>query len=439
MTVTVVGGGLAGCEAAWQLAERGVDVRLVEMRPAATTAAHATGDLAELVCSNSFKSRDPENAHGLLKEELTCAGSLILRAAAETSVPAGGALAVDRVAFAKAVTRAIEAHRRIVVRRDEARALPDGPAIVATGPLTGTALALDIARATGAGQLYFYDSIAPIVDAETIDRAVAFAASRYDKGGDDYLNCPLNESEYRAFVAALLAGEKVAAHDFEEAKYFEGCLPVEVMAARGLDSLAFGPMKPVGLCDPRTGRRPHAVVQLRAENRERTAFNMVGFQTKLKWPEQTRIFRMIPGLERAEFLRLGSVHRNTFVNGPKVLDAELRLRARPNVRLAGQLTGVEGYIESTAIGFVAGVALAAESAGRPFTAPPPTCAVGALVQYVTEGPLHGDFQPMNVNWGLIPPLGEDVPKRDRRLATLERARRDYGRWIASVMESVTAI
>jgi methylenetetrahydrofolate--tRNA-(uracil-5-)-methyltransferase len=260
------------------------------------------------------------------------------------------------------------------------RELPVGPAIVATGPLTGSALASDIARATGAGQLYFYDSIAPIVDAETIERTIVFAASRYDKGGDDYLNCPLDEAEYRAFVGALLAGEKVAAHDFEEAKYFEGCLPVEVMAARGFDALAFGPMKPVGLRDPRTGRWPHAVVQLRAENRERTAFNMVGFQTKLKWLEQMRIFRMIPGLARAEFLRLGSVHRNTFVNGPKVLDAELRLRSRLNARVAGQLTGVEGYIESTAIGFVVAAALAAEMAGRQFKAPPPTSAIGALAR-----------------------------------------------------------
>jgi methylenetetrahydrofolate--tRNA-(uracil-5-)-methyltransferase len=432
MSVTIIGGGLAGCEAAWQLAERGLDVTIVEMRPGATTPAHATGDLAELVCSNSFKSRDPENAHGLLKEELARAGALILRAGAETSVPAGGALAVDRAAFARAVTRAIEAHPRITVRREEVRELPAGPAIVATGPLTGSALAVDIARVTGAGELYFYDSIAPIVAAESIDRAIAFAASRYDKGGDDYLNCPLDEEEYRAFVGALVAGVKVAAHDFEEARYFEGCLPIAVMAARGLEVLAFGPMKPVGLSDPRTGRRPHAVVQLRAENRERTAFNMVGFQTKLTRPEQSRVFRMIPGLARADFHRFGSVHRNTFVNAPKVLDAELRLRARPNVRLAGQVTGVEGYIESTAMGFVAALALASEIAARPFALPPPTTAIGALARYVTAGPLHGNFQPMNMNWGLVPPLADRVPKRDQRAAIVARARRDFGEWISAV-------
>jgi methylenetetrahydrofolate--tRNA-(uracil-5-)-methyltransferase len=435
--VTVIGGGLAGSEAAWRIARAGVPVELREMKPVRRSPAHVLEGLAELVCSNSLRSDNPANAVGLLHEELRRLGSLVLACADATRVPAGDALAVDRERFSRLVTARVEAHPLIRVVRQEATTLPDGPglALVATGPLTGDALAGEIAALTG-GRLHFYDAIAPIVAAESIDPAVAFAQSRYGKGdGDDYLNLPFDEAQYRAFVAALLAGEKVPPHGFEEARYFEGCLPVEVMAERGPDVLAYGPMKPVGLEDPRTGRRPFAVVQLRREDVAGTAFNMVGFQTRLTWPEQKRIFtRFVPGLARAEFLRLGQVHRNTFVEAPRVLAPDLSVRARPHLFLAGQITGVEGYVESAACGHVAARAILDRLAGRPFRPPPPATALGALLRHVT-GEAHPpgyDYQPTNVVFALFPPLeGRHRGKAARKEAYAERARKELGTWIDS--------
>ncbi|NDY43539.1 methylenetetrahydrofolate--tRNA-(uracil(54)-C(5))-methyltransferase (FADH(2)-oxidizing) TrmFO, partial [Dissulfurirhabdus thermomarina] len=364
--LTVIGGGLAGSEAAWQAAEAGCRVRLVEMKPRRFSPAHKSPFLGELVCSNSLRSDAPDSAVGLLKEELRRAGSLVMAAADRTRVPAGKALAVDRNRFAAEITAALEAHPRVEIVRDEATALPDtGWVIVATGPLTSDALAAELRARIGTGYLHFYDAIAPIVLGESLDRTVVFAASRYQEGGGDYLNCPMDEAAYRRFVEALLAAEKVPLRDFERAAYFEGCLPIEVMAERGPETLRFGPMKPVGLVDPRTGRTPHAVVQLRREDLEGTLWNMVGFQTKLKWHEQERVFRMIPGLERAEFVRLGSIHRNTFVCAPRVLTPALRLRADPRIFLAGQLSGVEGYVESTAMGLLAGRNAARLARGLP--------------------------------------------------------------------------
>ncbi len=437
--VTVIGGGLAGSEAAWQLARAGVEVALVEMKPARRTPAQRQDGLAELVCSNSLRSDNPLNAVGLLHEELRRLGSLALACADATRVPAGDALAVDRERFSRLVTERIEAERRVVLRREEASALPPPPelAVVATGPLTSDALAADLAAVTG-GRLAFYDAIAPIVAADSIDRSVAYALSRYGKGaGDDYLNLPLGEAEYRAFVAALLSAEKVPAHDFEDPRYFEGCLPIEVMAERGPEVLCHGPMKPVGLEDPRTGRRPYAVVQLRREDAEGTAYNLVGFQTRLTWPEQRRVFReRIPGLAAAEFLRLGQVHRNTFVDAPRALAPDLSLRARPHLFLAGQITGVEGYVESAACGLVAARAVLARLGGRPFRPPPPGTALGALHRHVTgaapEG--AGGYQPTNVVFSLFPPLppaarGARRGKEARKAAYLERARREILEWL----------
>jgi len=449
--VLIVGGGLAGCEAAWQLAERGVDVVLRESKPEVMSAAHSTPLLAEIVCSNSLRSDAVESPAGLLKAELRRAGSLILSCAYATRVPAGEALAVDRFAFARLVTARIAGHPRIRLERRVVDELPDGDAIVATGPLTGGRLARQLGELCGR-PLYFYDAIAPIVDAETVDPAIAFRASRWghdtapsapvqagaDAGegeapgeGGDYLNCPLDRDEYAAFVQAVRDGRKVAPHSFEEARYFEGCLPVEVMAERGLDVLAFGPMRPVGLVDPRTGKRPHAVVQLRPENRHRTAYNLVGFQTRLAYPEQQRIFRMIPGLERAEFLRMGSIHRNSYVDSPRLLGAELELLRRPRVRLAGQITGVEGYIESTAMGLLAGRFAAARARGTAPTAPPPPeSAMGALYQHVTRPRVAGQpFEPMNINFGLLPPLVGRAPKRERRRLYVERAASAFSAWV----------
>jgi methylenetetrahydrofolate--tRNA-(uracil-5-)-methyltransferase len=448
--ITVVGGGLAGCEAAWQLAERGVDVVLRESKPEVMSAAHSTPLLAEIVCSNSLRSDAVESPAGLLKAELRRAGSLILSAADATRVPAGEALAVDRFAFARLVTTRIAGHPRIRLERRVVDALPDGEqeAIVATGPLTGGRLARELGALCGR-PLYFYDAIAPIVDAESIDGAVAFRASRWGNdsapaaggaGGDgdaetagpsgDYLNCPLDRDEYVALVAAVRAGRKVAPHSFEEARYFEGCLPIEVMADRGLDVLAFGPMRPVGLTDPRTGKRPHAVVQLRPENRHRTAYNLVGFQTRLAYPDQQRIFRMIPGLGGAEFLRMGSIHRNSYVDAPRLLGPELELRSRPRIRLAGQITGVEGYIESTAMGLLAGRFAAARATGGVVRPPPPESAMGALYQHVTRARGAGEpFEPMNINFGLLPPLGGRAPKRERRRLYVERAAAAFSAWI----------
>ena len=438
--VHVIGGGLAGSEAAWQLTRAEVPVVLHEMRPVRGTEAHVGAGLAELVCSNSFRSDDPQrNAVGLLHEEMRQCGSLILRAADQHKVPAGGALAVDRVGFSEAVEAALAAESLVEIRREEVAGLPPAEwdeVIIATGPLTSPALAEDIARLTGEESLAFFDAIAPIVYRDAVDFEKAWFQSRYDKvgpGGDgaDYINCPLDRDEYEAFVAALLAGEKTEFHDWEKSTpYFEGCLPVEVMAARGPDTLRFGPMKPVGLRDPRTGKRPYAVVQLRQDNRLGTLYNMVGFQTKLRHGEQKRIFRLIPGLERAEFARLGGLHRNTFINSPRLIDRELRLKAMPRLRFAGQITGVEGYVESAAIGLLAGRFAAAARLGHEPVPPPATTALGALLRHITGGADSGTFQPMNVNFGLFPPLSPDPGRHaDRKPLMARRALADLDAWL----------
>ena len=442
--IHIVGGGLAGCEAAWQAAGAGVPAILHEMRPARGTDAHQTDRLAELVCSNSFRSDDAgANAVGVLHEEMRRCGSLILEAADDHKVPAGGALAVDREGFAGAVQARLEDHPLVEVRREEIAGLPPAnwdAVIVATGPLTSPALAQAILELTGEDALAFFDAIAPIVHADSIDESVAWRQSRYDKpgpGGDvkAYINCPLDEARYNAFIDALLAGEKTEFKDWErDTPYFEGCLPIEVMAARGRETLRFGPMKPVGLTDPRTGRRAHAVVQLRQDNALGTLFNMVGFQTKLKHGAQTAIFRTIPGLEQARFARLGGIHRNTFLNSPKLLDGSLRLKADPRLRFAGQITGVEGYVESAAIGLLAGRMAAGERRGLSFAPPPQTTALGALLHHITGGAAADSFQPMNVNFGLMPPppapTGGKRPKgRMRKQAMAQRALADLDRWL----------
>jgi methylenetetrahydrofolate--tRNA-(uracil-5-)-methyltransferase len=402
--VVVIGGGLAGAEAAWQAAERGVHVRLLEMRPRRMTPAHHTSGLAELVCSNSFKSEILTTAHGLLKRELRELGGLLVRIANDVRVPAGSALAVDREAFSAGVEAALAAHPRITLVREEQIELPDPrtPALIATGPLTSEALAQALAAAIGDRSLSFFDAIAPIVDADTIDRSKVFPGSRYGHG-EDYLNCPLTREEYMRLRAELVAAEPAEIKNFDRKLLFAACLPIEELAARGERTLAFGPLKPVGLRDPRTGRRPFAVVQLRLENRSGTMYGLVGFQTRLKYGEQTRIFRLIPGLEEAEFLRLGSMHRNSFIDAPRVLDPDLTLRARPNLFVAGQLTGAEGYVEAQATGFVAGVNMARLAAGRPTLVFPEPTAIGALTRYLAGAPVQ-PFQPMNFNFGLLPPL-----------------------------------
>jgi methylenetetrahydrofolate--tRNA-(uracil-5-)-methyltransferase len=432
--VHIIGGGLAGSEAAWQIAQADVPVVLHEMRPVRQTDAHKTGKFAELVCSNSLRSDDAMgNAVGLLHEEMRRCGSLILRAADQSKVPAGSALAVDRDGFANAVSRALESHPLITIDRYEVASLPPedwDSVIVATGPLTSLALADTIKKLTGENELAFFDAIAPIVHKESINFDIAWFESRYGKGeGSDYINCPMDQSQYEAFIGAVLAGEKTAFHEWENTPYFEGCLPIEVMAERGRETLRFGPMKPVGLTDPRTGRRAHAVVQLRQDNALGTLFNMVGFQTKLKHGEQTRIFRMIPGLERAEFARLGGLHRNTFINSPKLLDARLRLKAMPRLRFAGQITGVEGYVESAAIGLIAGRFAAGEKSGATMSAPPPTTALGALLHHITGGANAETFQPMNVNFGLFPLLAGKTKGKDRKRLMAERALADLGAWL----------
>jgi methylenetetrahydrofolate--tRNA-(uracil-5-)-methyltransferase len=431
-SVTIVGGGLAGCECAFQLASRGVDVTLIEQKPERRTPAQTGDGLAELVCSNSFRGAALTNAVGLLKEEMRRAGSIVMSVGDEARVPAGGAFAVDREVFSKIMTARIAAEPLIRVEHREVIAIPEErPTVIATGPLTGDALAQDIARAIGADALAYYDAIAPIVSAESIDWTAVFRQSRYDKGGDDaYVNCPLDKAQYEAFVAAVVASEKVPPRAFEEPKYFEGCLPVEVMAERGPKTLSFGPMKPVGLTNPKTGRRPWAVVQLRPEDKEGTAFNLVGFQTRMKWPEQKRVFGMIPGLEKAEFLRFGSVHRNTFVNAPVVLDDDLALRARPGVHLAGQVTGVEGYVESAACGLVLGTMLAARARGDDYTLPPATTALGALFGHLrTPNPR---FQPSNVLWSMFPALDGAARGRERHGLLAERALADLPTWLAAI-------
>ncbi|MEN3971439.1 methylenetetrahydrofolate--tRNA-(uracil(54)-C(5))-methyltransferase (FADH(2)-oxidizing) TrmFO [Sphingomicrobium sp. XHP0235] len=434
-TITIIGGGLAGSEAAWQLAEAGVDVRLFEMRGGGdTTPAHDTDKLAEMVCSNSFRSDDAEsNAVGLLHQEMRRMGSLIMAKADAQAVPAGSALAVDRHLFADAVTQAVEQHPNITVHRERVDALPeDGMTIVATGPLTGSSLADSIARATGKDALAFFDAIAPIVHRESIDMDVAWFQSRWEKGtGKDYLNCPMDKEQYETFVQALVDGEKTEFKDWEkDTPYFEGCMPIEVMAERGIDTLRHGPMKPVGLDDPRTGRWPYAVVQLRQDNALGTLWNIVGFQTKLKWGAQKDIFRTIPGLEKAEFARLGGIHRNSFIRSPELLDQELRLKFMPHIRFAGQITGCEGYLESAAVGLMAARFAAAEAKGERFEAPPIETAFGALLHHITGGASADSYQPMNINFGLMPPItGRKMKKADRRKAYTKRARAAFADWL----------
>ena len=433
--VHVIGGGLAGSEAAWQIARAGVPVVIHEMRPVRKTDAHLTDSLAELVCSNSFRSDDADtNAVGLLHEELRRAGSLILSAADAHRVPAGAALAVDRVGFAAAVQERVLAQSNVRLAREEIAGLPPADwdsVIIATGPLTSPALADGIRTLTGEDSLAFFDAIAPIVHHESIDLSIAWAQSRYGKGGGkDYLNCPMNKDEYEAFIDALLAAEKTEFKEWEkDTPYFNGCLPIEVMAERGRETLRFGPMKPVGLDDPRTGRRPWAVVQLRQDNALGTLFNIVGFQTKMKYGDQVRVFRTIPGLKDAQFARLGGIHRNTFLNSPKLLDKSLRLKADQRLRFAGQITGVEGYVESAAMGLLAGRFAAADKLGKESSAPPATTSMGALVNHITGGSI-ADFQPMNANFGLFP---EIASKRgdDRKRMMVERARADFGAWLGA--------
>ncbi len=450
--VTVVGGGLAGCEAAWQLAERGIDVVLVEQKPHARTPAQNGDKLCELVCSNSMRGAALVNAVGLLKEELRRAKSLILRCADESAVPAGGALAVDRDKFSDTVTRALEAHPRVRIEHRVVERIPDAtaesPVILATGPLTGEALAADLERVVG-GRLAYYDAIAPIISADSIDETKVFRQSRWGKGGEGdssgelnadalgdaaYINCPFDEAQYKAFISAIVGALKVEPRSFEDVRYFEGCLPIEVMASRGEMTLAFGPMKPVGLTDPHTGKRPFAVVQLRQEDVAATAYNLVGFQTRMTYGEQTKIFRMIPGLEEVEILRHGSVHRNTFIHAPSLLDGAMQLRARPGVYLAGQVTGVEGYVESCAGGFLCGVMLAQALRHESITPPPPTTALGGIRSHLMrEVP---DYQPSNINWSLVPPMEtRRMKKRERYAMMAERALADLAPWLVAISQT----
>jgi len=429
LRVNVIGAGLAGSEAAWQLARRGIPARLFEMRPARLTEAHQTGLFGELVCSNSLRNASLETAVGLLKEEMRRLGSLVLDAASRAQVPAGAALAVDRYRFASMLTSTLQSHPLIEVIRAEATALPAGPSIVATGPLTSAALGVELNRLFGPRHLYFYDAIAPIVTAESIDMEVAFKASRWGKGGDDYINCPMDQAQYDSFVSAVLAADKLALHPFERPIYFEGCMPIEELARRGHQTLAFGPMKPVGLADPRTAQRPFAVVQLRQDDSEARLFNMVGFQTKMTYPEQRRVLRMIPGLAKAEFVRLGSLHRNTFIDSPRLLLPTLQLRARNDIFLAGQMIGVEGYVESAAMGLLAAINVARIVTGGEPVVPPRETAIGSLIAYITDS-ARRDFQPMNANYGLMPDLTTRVPRRQKKTAMGLRALAAIDEWIS---------
>ena len=452
--VTVVGGGLAGSEAAWQVASRGVAVILHEMRPIKPTAVHKTDGLAELVCSNSFRGDKLDNAVGLLKEEMRRLGSLVMRAADETRVPAGAALAVDRDRFSSRVTEAIASHPLIGIRRGEIMSIPSsagGPVIIATGPLTSDALSREIAALVGSEHLYFYDAISPIVHAESIDLSRVYRASRWgrsltrgdavapscgqDAGDGDYLNCPFTREEYERFYEALMSAEKAGVHEFDKPKFFEGCLPIEVMAARGVDTLRFGPMKPVGLPDPKTGREPYAVVQLRQDNLAGDHFSLVGFQTQMKWGEQARVLKLVPGLENAEFVRFGMIHRNTYVNSPTVLRDTWQTRARGDLFFAGQMSGVEGYVESAASGLIAGLNAAALATGREPSAPPRTTAIGALAYYASHAnPAH--YDPSNITFGIIEPLAKPPRgKLDRKLAIAERALEALAAWTAAHAES----
>jgi methylenetetrahydrofolate--tRNA-(uracil-5-)-methyltransferase len=427
--VRIIGGGLAGTEAAWQLARRGVGVELFEMRPQRMTEAHAGAGLGELVCSNSLRSDLLTAPAGLLKAEMRLLDSLVIRCAEMTRVPAGSALAVDRERFSAALTGAVEQLGSVRIIRQEVRSVPaDGTVIIATGPLTAAPLASDLAAQLGEEQLYFYDAISPIVSAESVDMEVAFRAARYDKGGNDYLNLPLSRAEYEAFVAELLRAERVPTHSFERFVPFEGCMPIEEMAERGPQTLAFGPMRAVGLNDPRTGRRPYAVVQLRQENRERTLYNLVGFQTKMTYPEQRRVFALIPGLGNAEFVRLGSLHRNTFINAPKQLLPTLQWHRRATLFFAGQMTGVEGYIEAAATGLLAGINAARQLAGKAPVVPPATTALGALLRYISD-PERANFQPMNANFGIIAPLAERLRRKEKKEMMARRSLADLAAWL----------
>ncbi|WP_456456910.1 FADH(2)-oxidizing methylenetetrahydrofolate--tRNA-(uracil(54)-C(5))-methyltransferase TrmFO [Thermovibrio sp.] len=428
--INVIGGGLAGVEAAYKAANEGNKVFLFEMRPKKGTPAHKSGKLAELVCSNTLGGIEITTPRGLLKKEMEALGSLVVEAAKKTQVPAGGALAVDREKFAQYITEKIEKHPNIEVVREEVKELPkEGITVVATGPLTSDAFSEFLRNYLGEKELYFYDAISPIVYADTIDYSKCFWGSRYGKGGDDYLNCPMTKEEYDRFYEALMKAEKVPLKDFEKACYFEGCMPIEEMAERGKETLLFGPLKPVGLIDPRTGKRPYAVVQLRKENRDGTLLNLVGFQTKLKYPEQKRVFRLIPGLEKAEFARYGSIHRNTFINSPKLLLRTLQLKKNPKVLFAGQITGVEGYPESAATGIIAGINAVMLSQGKEAVYPPETTMIGALLNYITSTDPKS-FQPMNANFGLLPPLKRRVKgKIERRKLLAERALKEMEKWL----------
>lgn len=430
MEINIVGGGLAGAEAAYQIARRGTDVTLYEMRPSAFTPAHKTACLAELVCSNSMKSKEFTNAHGLLKEELRMLGSLVIRVAHETAIPGGKALVVDREKFAQRITDEIESNARIRVVREEVEEIPSGTVIIATGPLTSSKLAEKIGTLTGEENLYFFDAISPVIDAESVDMEKAFYASRYMKEkNDDYLNCPLTEEEYNLFYEELISAGRIEFKEFEKTSYFEGCLPIEVMAERGRQTLLYGPMKPVGLIDEHTGKRPFAVIQLRKENAEGTMFNLVGFQTKLTYQEQDRVLRLVPALKNALFLRYGSVHRNTYIQSPVVLSESLQLKKNSNIFFAGQITGVEGYVESTAMGFVAGLSAHAYERGKTFIPPPQDTCVGALLQYITTE--TNNFQPMNVNFGLF----KDYRKREKEM-TVNRALQSIVLWKKTVDEEM---
>lgn len=429
-TVRIIGGGLAGSEAAWQLARRGVAVELFEMRPQRMTEAHATANFGELVCSNSLRSDSLSAPAGLLKAEMRQFDSLVIRVAEQNRVPAGSALAVDRDGFAAGLTAAVEALPQVKIIRQEVKTIPnDGVVILASGPLTSPELSRDLTAKLGEEHLYFYDAISPIVSAESVDMNIAYRASRYDKGGDDYLNLPMSREDYYAFIDALVAAQRVATHSFERFVPFEGCMPIEEMADRGKETLAFGPMRAVGLIDPRSGKRPYAVVQLRQENRERTLYNLVGFQTKMTYGEQRRVFAMIPGLANAEFVRLGSLHRNTFINAPQHLTPTLQWRQRESLFFAGQMTGVEGYIESAAVGMLAGINAARLLAGLPLLVPPPTTALGALLRYITD-PERKRFQPMNVNFGLLPPLEMRLRGKAKKEMHSQRALADLAEWLS---------
>lgn len=432
--ITVVGGGLAGVEAAWQAARSGAHVRLYEMRPVKQTPAHRTDKLAEIVCSNSLKSDEQGSASHLLKEELRRADSLVMEAAAATRVPAGAALAVDRQQFAEYVTERIESHPQIKIVREEVINIPqDGVTVIATGPLTSDALTMEIMKLTGDDQLYFYDAIAPIIAADSIDRSIAFPAARYDKGGDDYLNCPFNPEQYAHFYAALIEANSVPLQRFEETRWFESCLPIEELARRGVDTLRYGPMKPVGLVDPRTGREPYAAVQLRQENLMADAYSMVGFQNHLRYGEQARVLRLIPGLEQAEFLQFGQIHRNTYINAPRVLAATMQMRSASNLFFAGQITGVEGYVESVAMGWLAGNNAARHLLGQELLLAPPRSAIGALARYVS-GAETKNYQPVNITFALLEPLSAELTrgvrrKRDRHLLQVKLALEEWDRWL----------